>query len=270
MHDRAPEEIELEKKQRLLSRLADRLATREEEMADLRGELERFETRYTIEVARFYAEFDEIEAQIAEEELKLVPDDEEIKKKVEELRRRAAESAARAEADEEKVDWIPTPEAKKAYHELARSIHPDLVIDPEEKNRRHTLMAELNLAYSSGDQEKLDKMVRELKISPETVKGDSAGDELVRTLRKIYQVRRRLIELREEEKKALDSELYELLKKAEAEKLEGRDLLRQMGERAKSHIRKAARRLENLKSVNAAQEEYVRERYGMDIKDFRN
>lgn len=267
--DQTPEEIELEKKRRLLSRLAERLADREEKMADLRGELERFETRYTIEVARYYAEFDEIEAQIAEEELKLVPDDEEIKKKVEELRRRAAESAARAAAEEDKGEWTPTPEAKKAYHNLARSIHPDLAVEPEEKARRHNLMAELNLAYSSGDQAKLDKMISELKISPETVTGDTAGDELVRTIRKIYQVRRRLLELDEEERKALGSELYELRKKAEAEKLEGRDLLRQMGERAKSHIRKAARRLENLKSVNAAQEEYVRERFEMDIRDFR-
>lgn len=267
--NRAPEDIELEKKQRLLSRLADRLADREEYMADLRAELERFETRYTIEVARYYAEFDEIEAQIAEEELKLVPDDEEIKKKVEELRRRAAESAARAAADEDKGDWKPTPEAKKAYHNLARTIHPDLTIDPAEKARRHSLMAELNLAYESGDQEKLDKMISELKISPETVAGDGPGDELVRTIRKIYQVRRRLAELDEEERRMLASELYELRKKAESEKLAGRDLLRQMGERAKSHIRKAARRLENLKSVNAAQEEYVRERFGMDINDFR-
>lgn len=267
--DSAPEEVELKKKQRLLSRLADTLATREERMADLRGALERFKTRYTNEVARYYAEFDEIEAQIAEEELKLVPDDEEIKKKVEELRRRAAESAVNSPADDEKVDWIPTREAKKAYHDLARKIHPDLVIDPAEKNHRHTLMAKLNLAYSSGNQKKLEKMVRELKISPETVKGDSAGDELVRTIRKIYQVRRRLAELKNEEKQALESELYELMQKSKSEELEGRDLLRQMGERAKSHIRKAARRLENLKSVNEAQGEYVRERYGIDIKDFR-
>ena len=74
----APEEIELNKKKRVLERLKDKLADREEEMTDLRGELEQFEAQYTMEVARLYAELDEIEAQIAEEEVKLVPDDEEI------------------------------------------------------------------------------------------------------------------------------------------------------------------------------------------------
>ena len=96
MNPLAPEEIELNKKRAVLERLADRLADREEEMADLRGELQRFEARYTMEVGRLYAEQDDIDAQIAEEEVKLVPDDEEIKKRAEELRRRAEESAARA------------------------------------------------------------------------------------------------------------------------------------------------------------------------------
>ncbi|MCA1590647.1 MAG: hypothetical protein LC734_09750 [Acidobacteria bacterium] len=63
----APEEIELNKKRSLLERLKDRLADREEEMADLRAELEQFEAQYTIEVGRLYAELDEIEAEIAEE-----------------------------------------------------------------------------------------------------------------------------------------------------------------------------------------------------------
>jgi predicted nucleic acid-binding Zn-ribbon protein len=127
-----PEEIELKKKHALLERLSDRLADREETMADLRSELERFEAQYTMQVGRLYAEHDEIEAQIAEEEAKLVPDDQEIRKRAEELRRRAEESAARANDEKlrDKINNIkPTKEAKKAYHDLARAIHPDLAID---------------------------------------------------------------------------------------------------------------------------------------------
>jgi hypothetical protein len=269
MKDLAPEQIELEKKRRVLERLKDRLADREEEMTDLRAELEQFEARYSMDVARLYAEFDEIEAQIAEEELKLVPDDEEIKKKVEELRKRAEESAARAAADAEAIDWTPTAEAKKAYHNLARVIHPDLALDADEKERRHSLMAELNEAYSSGDQKKLDKMIEDMRNSPDLVKGDSTGDELVRVFRQIYQIRNRFRELDKEQREAEGSELYELRGKVKAEMLEGRDLLKQMAERTKTHIKKAERRLENLRNVNAAQEEYVKEKFGMDISDFR-
>lgn len=271
MNDLTPEEIELNKKQRVLDRLKDRLADREEEMTDLRAELERFEARYKMEVGRLYADLDEIDAQIAEEEYKLVPDDEEIKKKAEELRRRAEESAANNEnAESGSFKWNPTPEAKKAYHNLARIIHPDLALDAKEKEKRHGLMARLNEAYSAGDQVQLNKLVEDLKNSPDTVKGDSVGDDLVRAIRQIAQVLARLRELQEEKSAAMLSELFVLREKVEAELAAGRDMLKHMAERTKSFIKKSERRLTNLKNVNEAAEEYVKERYGMDISTFRN
>ena len=266
-----PEEVELAKKRRVVDRLAERLADAEEEIADLRAALERFEARYTMEVGRLYAEQDEIDAQIAEEELKLVPDDEEIKKRVEELRRLADESAARAKAaaDKEAETWEPTPEARKAYHELARSIHPDLVLDAGEKERRHSLMAELNQAYSSGDQERLKRFAEEMRVSPDAVKGGTVGDELVRAIRQISQIRKRLAAIERETRDTSNSELFILHKKAIEEASAGRDMLKQMAERAKTHIVKTQRRLENLKNVNKSAEEYVKEKFGMNISDFR-
>jgi len=266
-----PEEVELAKKRRVVDRLAGGLADREEEMADLREELDRFEARYTMEVGRLYAEQDELDAQIAEEELRLVPDDEEIKKKVEELRRLAEESAARAAEAEKHASekWEPSSEARRAYHDLARIIHPDLALDPSEKERRHILMAELNQAYSSGDQSKLEKLSADLRISPDAVMGATVGDELVRAIRQIAQMRKRFKELDEEMAKFESSELFELYQKVEEEYSEGRDLLKHMAERAKTHIKKTERRLENLRNVTAAQEEHVKEAYGMDIGEFR-
>ena len=267
----SPEEIELSKKKKVLDRLKDRLADREEEMTDLQAELEQFEAQYKMEVARFYAELDEIEAQIAEEEVKLVPDDEEIKKRAEELRKRAEESAADAgeNGDGCTQKWRPTLEAKKAYHNLARIIHPDLALDKEEKEKRHALMAKLNEAYSAGDQNKLNKLVEDFRDSPDLIRGDSIGDDLVRAIRQIWQVKNRLKELREEKLKAELSELFTLREKVRAEMREGRNTLKQMGERTKSYIKKAERRLENLRTLNQAQEEYVKDRYGMDISAFR-
>jgi hypothetical protein len=270
MNTLAPEEIELNKKQRVLERLKDRLAVREEEMTELRTKLEQFEAQYTMEVARLYAELDEIEAQIAEEEVKLVPDDEEIKKRAEELRRRAEESAANAESGANcSFKWQPTVEAKKAYHNLARIIHPDLALDSQEKEKRHGLMARLNDAYSSGNQNLLNKLVEDFRDSPDLIKGDSIGDDLVRAIRQISQIKTRLKELREEKLKAELSELYALREKVNAEMLEGRNLIKQMAERTKTHIKKSERRLANLRNLNLAQEDYVKDRFGMDISAFR-
>ena len=266
-----PEEIELDKKLRVLERLKDRLATSEEDMTDLRAELEQFEARYTIDVARLYAEHDEIEAQIAEEEYKLVPDDEEIKKKAEELRRKAEESAARAAEDEEKKNrsFEPTAETRKAYHSLARIIHPDLALDAGEKEKRHGLMAELNQAYSTGDQAKLDRLAADYRAHPDLITGDTVGDQLVRVIRQIAQVKARLNALVIERKDTELSELYELRRKVEDEMSEGRDLLAQMAARTRAHIKKSERRLANLRKVNKAAEEHVKETFGMDISEFR-
>ena len=264
-----PEEIELNKKHRVLDRLSDRLADAEEEMADFRARLEQFEARYTMDVARLYAEFDEIEAEIAEEEYKLVPDDEDIKRRAEELRRQAEESAARTAARDELRDFDPTPEARKAYHALARLIHPDLALDAADKEKRHGLMAELNRAYSAGDQAKLDKLAADIRISPDVITGDAVGDRLVRAIRQIAQVRIRLQELKRERGESESSELYELMQRVETERSEGRDLLAQMAATTRVHITKSRRRLANLRSVNIAAEEYVKEQFGMDISDFR-
>ncbi len=271
MNALAPEEIELNKKRSLLERLKDRLADREEEMADLRAELDRFEAQYTMQVGRLYADLDDIEAQIAEEEFKLVPDDEEIKKKVEELRRRAEESAKRVEeaAAHASEKWQPTTAAKKAYHNLARTIHPDLALDREEKEKRHGLMAQLNEAYSAGDQTKLNKLVEDLRNSPDLVKGDSVGDELVRSIRQLSQINKRLKELQEEKLVAALSELYILREKMQAEAAEGRDMIKQIAARTAVQIKKSERRLANLRNVNQAAEEYVKDKYGMDISAFR-
>ena len=266
----APEEIELNKKIAVLERLRDRLADREEALADLRAELEQFEAQYTMEVGRLYAELDELDAQIAEEEVKLNPTDEEIKRKADEARKRAEESAAQAEEENWEgctFKWQPTTEAKKAYHRLARMIHPDLALDNDERERRHELMAKLNDAYSAGDQDLLNKLVEDYRDSPDLITGQSIGDQLIRVIRQLSQVKRRLKELSEERSKLELSELFVLREKVTTEMLEGRNLLKQMAERTRSQIKKAERRLNNLFEVNEAGD--ADERMGLNIKAFR-
>jgi hypothetical protein len=267
----SPEEKELNKKRALLDRLKDRLATREEEMADLRAELEQFEAQYTMEVGRLYAELDEIEARIAEEEVRIHPEDEEIRRKAEEARRRAEESAAQAEAENWEnctFKWQPTAEAKKAYHKLARLIHPDLALDDHERGRRHELMAKLNDAYSAGDQTALNKLVEDHRDSPDLIKGDSTADNLVRVIRQISQVKNRLKDLTDERLKVELSELFTLQQKVRSEMLEGRNLLRQMAARTRTHIAKAERKLDHLIKVNES-ETRDGSRFGLDVSAFR-
>lgn len=148
-------------------------------------------------------------------------------------------------------------------------IHPDLALDAEERERRHVLMARLNDAYSEGNQNLLNKLVEEYRDSPDLVRGDSIGDQLVRVIRQISQVAARLRELKSEKLRLELSELYEMREQVRTEQLEGRNYFKQMSGRTKTHIMKAQRRLENLRNLNVVQEDYVRERYGLDISEFR-
>lgn len=265
----SPEEIELNKKQQVLRRLENRLAETEEFMLGFREELKIFDARYSQEVARLYAELDEIEAEIAAEEARLAPDDEEIQLKAEEARKRAEESAAAADDENWQAcshKFYPSSEMKKAYYKLAKLVHPDLAIDSEERERRHQLMAKLNDAYAAGDAKLMDALVEEHRDSPELVKGDSIGDQLVRVIRQIFQVKRRLQTLKTERLELELSENNQLRLKVEVEMSEGRSLLSQMAERTRTQIKRAQRKLNHLRQVSEVDAD---ERFGLNVSMFR-
>lgn len=270
MKELSPEEIELEKKRRVLERLENRLALAEEFMIGFREELKIFEARYTQEVARFYAELDALEAEIAEEEARLAPDDWEIQRKAEEARQRAEESACAMEEENWQAcshKFNPSPKMKKAYYHLAKLIHPDLAVDETERSRRHELMAKLNDAYAAGNTQLMETLVEEHRDSPDLIKGETTGDQLIRAIRQIYQAKRRLEAIATERAELENSENNQLRLKVKAEMQAGRNLLSQIAERTKTHIKRAQRKLDVLKQNTAVLD--ANEHYGMNVSMFR-
>lgn len=270
MQDLSPEEIELTKKQRVAVRLENRLAEAEEFMVGFREENKIFEARYTREVGKTYLELDELEAEIAAEEARLAPDDWEIQRKADEARKRAEESAAAHEDENWQAcshKFTPTAAMKKSYYNLAKLVHPDLAVDPAERERRHELMAKLNDAYAAGDTDLMDALVEQHRDDPNLVKGDSIGDQFVRLIRQIYQIKRRLQTLRVERAALEASENNQLRLKVESEMREGRNLLNQIHERNKTHLIRARRRLSELRENTAVLD--ANEHYGMDVSMFR-
>jgi hypothetical protein len=117
----------------------------------------------------------------------------------------------------------------------------------EERERRHLIMAELNRAYENGDEETMNRLMNDWQNSPDLIKGNDIGALLVRVIRQIAQVENRLNALKKEMSNAKETELYQLRNKVEEERKAGRDLLDQMADRVKIHIKKAKRRLEILR-----------------------
>jgi hypothetical protein len=114
----------------------------------------------------------------------------------------------------------------------------------------------------------LNRLVEEHRDSPDLVKGESTGDQLIRAIRQIAQVKTRLKELKEERFRKELSELFTLREKVRSEMLEGRNLLRQMAARTRTHIAKAERKLDSLIKLNEANDT-DNTRFGMNISALR-
>lgn len=241
-----PEERELESKRVRLAALEAELAQRELELATLKAELASFEARYLREVGVLYAELDEIAAQIAEALARLNPQDQRAQEQAARARAQAQESAQAAGAAQtpgEQKKFTAPESLKKLYRDVAKSIHPDLATDETDRVRRQKLMAEANQAYAEGDEARLQAILREWESSPESVKGEGVGAELIRVIRKIAQVEERLRVIEGEMAELKASDLYQLEAKVEEAENEGRELLAEMASQVKQQIAEARRRL---------------------------
>lgn len=241
-----PEERELENKRVHLAALEAELAQRELDLTTLKAELTVFELRYLREVGIFYAELDEIEAQIAEAQARLNPTNQQAQEQASRARAQAQESAQAAGATQklgEQKKFTTSESLKKLYRDIAKRIHPDLATDEAERARRQRLMADANQAYAEGDESRLQAILQEWESSPESVKGEGVGAELIRMIRKIAQVgeRLRVIEVEMAELKA--SDLYQLKAKVEEAENESRDLLAEMASQIKQQITETRKRL---------------------------
>lgn len=248
---KTPEEEELDKKLSDLDDLESDLAQWELELATLHGELRAFEIRYFRIIGIRYAELDEIEAQIAELQARLKPKNKQSQKHAEQARIKAQESAQAAGGIQEQFKqekFIPSESLKKLYREVAKSVHPDLANDEEERARRQRLMAEANRAYEEGDEARLEAILHEWESSPESVKGDGVGAELVRVIRKITQAKERLNVIEAEIDQLKGSELYQLKIKIEDAETEGRDPLEEMASQLDEQIALAKQRLMEMEA----------------------
>jgi hypothetical protein len=224
-----PEELELEKKREELEILEASLADRELQVASLQAELNAFEQRYMSEVGSRYAELDEVNAQLAERLAVESPDDERLLEAAHEAREKANRTYAAIPHDPSPVkNFNPSVELKRLYREIARRIHPDLTLDHKDRIRREELMAEANRAYQHNDEAALQQVLSDYENAPEAVKGDGAGAELVRTIRRISQMRERLEELNHEAGKLIQSDLQHLRVRVEAAARNGINLFAEL------------------------------------------
>jgi hypothetical protein len=249
-----PEEEELDRKKARLAELEAQLADRELEHASCLTDLVHFEKHYVQTVGRRYAMLDDLKAKIAEARARQNPEQKEAREHARQARSQAQESA-RAVGEENAGATTPDdatsfskstrPESlRNLYRQTAKLLHPDLTLDPEERKKRHVLMAEVNDAYRRGDEDRIRAILREWHASPESVQGDGLGAELVRVIRKIAQVEKRLKAIAAELEQLRLGELFKLKQSVEEAHANGRDLLRELGEQVDREIARTQQELE--------------------------
>ncbi len=204
-----PEQKELAKRQSELATLDAELARRELDLVTLQSELHSFERYYHQVIGMRFAEVDHIEAQIAEY----------------------------VQFSDFAQDSPAAGNLKKMYRALAKQIHPDLVADKDEKERRLKLMMAVNQAYEKGDEERLRDIMYRWEMR----------SELIRTAQRIAR-RNTKIEAIEQEMAAIQqTELNQLRVQVMETQSSGQDLLQSMALELDEQINTSQNRLRELK-----------------------
>ncbi len=213
------------------------LADRELELTDLRRQLAAFESRYLRQVGTLYADLDEWKARICVLKTRRDPSIA-AKQGAEEARERASKSNEAAYDDVSKSrDFVPSPELKSLFREVATRIHSDLSRDSADLERRTRLMAEANRAYQTADTEALQRILDEYH-GENAVPGEGIGAELIRIVRQMSQARERLSSI-ERELRVCQSEIAQLEEDVKTATDQGRDLLAELAKAVREKIQLA-------------------------------
>jgi hypothetical protein len=100
---------------------------------------------------------------------------------------------------------------KAVFRQAVKLMHPDRATTEAERTRRDTIMAKVNVAYSEGNQTEIERLIREFGEDPEAITGEDVAARLVKSIRRIAQLRRRLGVIAEELDILKEDDLYELM-----------------------------------------------------------
>lgn len=235
------QELELVRLEAEQAQLEEQVALFELERETTKTDVARFQKRYYDTVGRLLAELDTLLAGIAQQEAAINPDDIEAQKEAraaQERARQSAEEAGLIEAQPEPPAEI-TPECKKTYRKAAMLMHPDRATSDAERERRTQMMALVNLAYERGDQAALEKLIVEFGEDPEAITGVDAASRMLKSTRRIAQLRRRMAEIEQELDGFREAEIFQLMTAVEEAEAMGDNPL---GELAATLLKEIARR----------------------------
>lgn len=244
-----PEEQELVRLESEQAALEDQVTTAELALETSKTETTQFQLRYHQTVGRLYAQLDELDSLIAEVQVDISPEDATSQAHAQAAREQAKASAEEAGLIEALPAPLPviTPEMKLAFRQAAKLMHPDRATNETERLRRTALMAQVNLAYESGDQKTIENLIAEYGQDPESITGGDVASRIVKAIRRIAQLRRRMDEVQQQMDEIQKTEIFQLKKNIEETEAMGGDPLGDLKQRLKQELSERKIQLEIVK-----------------------
>lgn len=244
-----PEEQELNRLESEQTILEDQVASDELTLETLKAESAQFEYHYYQTVGLLYVELDRLIAQIARAEAGLNLDNAEAQAEAEAAEEQARKTAEEAGVVEKQPPPPPeiTPELKQTFRQAAKLMHPDRATTDAERDRRNVIMAKVNVAYAKGDQAAIEKLMIEFGQDPEAITGGDIASRLVKTIRRIAQLRRRATEVEQEITLLKKNELIELMTTITEAKALGGDPLADLAQQIMQQISERKIELEMIR-----------------------
>jgi len=246
-----PEEQELTRLESEQAALEEQVTTAELTLETSKTETAQFQHRYHQTVGRLYAQLDELDALLARVQAGLSPHD-----AAAQAHAQAAEQQAKASAEEAgliEAQPVPppviTPELKLAFRQAAKLMHPDRATNEPERLRRTALMAQVNLAYERGDQKAIEKLVSEYGQDPEAITGGDVASRIVKSIRRIAQLRRRMGEVQQQIDAMQQAEIFHLKQTIEETEAMGGDPLGDLAKQLMQELSERKIQLEIARQV---------------------
>lgn len=246
---KSPEEIELAKKRQELAGLLEEQSRCERDLSAIKAEIRVFERAYEQLLDGRISELEQLEWQISgllgsdagEEHHKYYHTSDY------ETTSRPLGTTSLLDDDPDTTTILEEKSLKALYREVAKTIHPDLGMDDNERFRRQELMVIANQAYQEGDRTGLQRLLREWQLGPETAKGLDIGSELIRLIRQLAHVRQTIHELRDRTSELISSDIYRFKQRVDDALSDGIDLLAEMAATVDLDLAKARKRLALLR-----------------------
>jgi hypothetical protein len=246
-----PEETEFKRLECEQIELEEQVTSAELMLETSKTEAAQFQHRYHQTVGRLYAQLDELDALLAKVRAGFDPDDAAAQAHAQATEQHAKASAEEAGLIEAQPAPPPiiTPELKLAFRQAAKLMHPDRAITECERLRRTALMSKVNVAYERGDQNAIEKLIKEYGQDPEAILGEDIASRIVKTIRRIAQLRRRTNEIHQQLAAMQETDIFHLKQTIEETEAMGGDPLGDLAKQLMQELSERKIQLETARQV---------------------